>query len=154
MAREADKLKCSYKKCYNQLATKEQLSCAVSSCKKSIYVACFHYYLSQAKLNFDVHTDVFCCAAKTCCTKLRVGNQGSATRCDSDGPNGLNTVLNSEMVLLDWWTMGDNWSKYRGGKGDNGNNGVMKKEQTWKKLADDIAKAGFMVTRNARAVEA
>jgi hypothetical protein len=150
----AEKLKCSYKKCNNQLATKEQLSYAVSSCSKKNHAACFQHYLSQANFNFEVHTDVFCCATKACCTKFCVGNQGPTTRWDSDGPNGPNTVPNSETVLLDWWTMGDNWSKYRGGKGDNGKTGITKKEQTWKKLADEIKKAGITVTRNARAVGA
>ena len=153
-ANGSEKLKCSYKKCNNLLATKEQLSCAVSSCSKKIHAACFQHYLSQANFNFEVRTDVFCCATKACCTKFRVGNQGPTTRWDSDGPNGPNTVPNSETVLLDWWTTGDNWSKYRGGKGDNGKTGVTKKEQTWKKLSDEIKKAGITVARNARAVGA
>ena len=55
----AEKLKCSYKKCNNLLATKEQLSCAVSSCSKKIHAACFQHYLSQANFNFEVRTDVF-----------------------------------------------------------------------------------------------
>ncbi len=46
------------------------------------------------------------------------------------------------------------WSKYRGGKGDNGKTGVTKKEQTWKKLAEEIKKAGRSTSRNARAVGA
>jgi hypothetical protein len=97
---------------------------------------------------------VFCCATKACCAKFRVGNQGPTTRWDSDGTNGPNTVRNSETILLDWWTTGDNWSKYRGGKGDNGKTGITKKEQTWKKLLDEIKKAGITATRNARAVGA
>jgi hypothetical protein len=43
--------------------------------------------------------------------------------------------------------MGDKWSKYYGGKGDNGKIGVMNKEEMWKNLADEIAKAGIMVTK-------
>jgi hypothetical protein len=121
---DGENLKCSYKKCHNQLATKGQLSYAVSLCNKCIHAACFHHYLSKAKFNFEVHTDVFCCATKACCTKFCVGNKGSATCWDSDGPNGSNTIPSSE---TDWWTMGDNWSKYHGGKGVNGKTGETKK---------------------------
>jgi hypothetical protein len=100
---DSKKLKCSYKKCNNQLATKEQLSCAVTLCNKKIHAAYFQHYLSQAKFNFEVHTDVFCCATKACCTKFSVGNQGPTTHLDSDGPNGPNTIPNSETVSLDSW---------------------------------------------------
>ncbi len=40
-ANGAKKLKCSYKKCNNQLATKEQLSCAVSLCSKKFMLLAF-----------------------------------------------------------------------------------------------------------------
>ena len=109
------KLHCSYKKCNNKSATKEQINCAVSSCKKK-HVACFHHYLQQSSFDFDLRDDVFCCETKACCSKFHVGNQGPTTRWDSDGPNGPNTVPNSESVVLDWWTTGDNWSIYKGGK--------------------------------------
>jgi hypothetical protein len=36
-----DKLCCLYKKCNNKLLSKEQLSCAMASCKKN---TCFHHY--------------------------------------------------------------------------------------------------------------
>ncbi len=68
--------------------------------------------------------------------------------------NGPNTIHNSNVLLLDRWTMGDNWSRYRGGKGDNGKTGVTKKGKTSKKLVDEIIKAGIMVARNTRAVGA
>jgi hypothetical protein len=103
---------------------------------KKFHAACFQHNWSQAKFNFEVHTDVFCCATKVCCTKFHVGNQGPTTHWDSDDPNGQNTIPNSKTVLFDRWATGDNWLKYRGGKGDNGKTGVTKKEQTWKKLVD------------------
>jgi hypothetical protein len=101
-----------------------------------------------------VREDVFCCATKACCSKFRVGNQGPTTRWDSDGPNGLNTAPNSETILVDWWTTGDNWSVYRGGKKGNGKTTTAKKEQTWKMLSQRIADAGITVSRNAKAVGA
>jgi hypothetical protein len=110
------KLRCSYKKCNNKSAAKEQIPCAVTSCKKKIHAACFHHYLQQSSFDFDLRDDVFTCATKACCSKFRVGNQGPTTRWDSDGPNGPNTVPNSQSVVLDWWTTGDNWSIYRGEK--------------------------------------
>jgi hypothetical protein len=93
-ANGAEKLKCSYKKCNNQLATKEQLICAVTLCKKN--AACFQHYLSQANSNFELRTDVFCFATKACCTKFHIGNQSLTTYWYLDGPIGPNTVPNSE----------------------------------------------------------
>jgi len=101
-----------------------------------------------------VRDDVFCCATKACCSKFRVGNQGAPTCWDSDGPNGPNTVPNSETVLIDWWTTGDNWCVYRGEKNISGKTTTMKKEQTWKMLSERIAKTGITVSRNAKSVGA
>jgi hypothetical protein len=95
-----DKLKCSYKKCNNRLGTKEQLSCAVLSCKKKIHASCFHHYIGQSSFNFDVRPEFFYCATKACCAKFWVGNQGPTTRWDSDGPNGANTVPNRKVGCL------------------------------------------------------
>ncbi len=81
---------------------------------------------------------MFCYATKACCSKLRVGNHGPSTRWDLDGPDGPNTVPNSETVLIDWWTTGDNWAVYRGGKNSNGKTATTKKEHTWKMLSDKI----------------
>ncbi len=97
---------------------------------------------------------MFACATKACCSKLRVGNQGPSTRWDSDGPNGPNTVPKSETVLIDWWTTGDNWTVYRGGKNSSGKTATTKKEQTWKMLAEKIFKAKIQVPRNAKSVGA
>jgi hypothetical protein len=83
-----------------------------------------------------------------------VGNQGAPTCWDSDGPNGPNTVPNSETVLIDWWTTGDNWCVYRGEKNISGKTTTMKKEQTWKMLSERIAKTGITVSRNAKSVGA
>ena len=57
-------------------------------------------------------------------------------------------------MLLDWWTTGDNWSRYKGGKTAPGKTGTIKKEQTWKLLAKKINDAGITVARNAKAVGA
>jgi hypothetical protein len=107
-ADKGDKLCCSYKKCNNARATKEKIACAVTACREKIHVTCFHHYMTQASFDFEVIDDVFFCATKACCSKFRVGNQGSSTCWDSDGPNGPNTVPNSETVLIDWWMTGDN----------------------------------------------
>ncbi len=98
-ADKRDKLRCLYKKCNNALVTNEQIDCAVPTCRKKIHVTCFHHCISQASFVFEVRDDVFCCATKACCSKFRVGNQGASTCWDSDGPNGPNTVPNSETVL-------------------------------------------------------
>jgi hypothetical protein len=45
------------------------------------------------------------------------------------------------MILIGWWTAEDNWCVYCGGKTTNGKTTTMKKEQTWKKLAELIAAA-------------
>jgi hypothetical protein len=148
-----DKLRCSYKKCSNKLLSKEQLPCVVASCKKK-HTTCFHHYLRQSSFDIEVREDVFCCAMKACCSKFRVGNQGPTTRWASDGPNGPNAAPNSETILVDWWTTGDNWCVYGGGKKGNGKTTTTKKEQTWKMLSQRIAATGITVSRNAKAVGA
>ena len=85
---------------------------------------------------------------------MKVGNQGPSTRWDADGPNGPNTLPNSESIVLDWWTTGDNWSIYRGGKLSNGKTSVLKKESTWKVLSKKIKDAGVKVDRNPKSVGA
>ena len=85
---------------------------------------------------------------------MKVGNQGATTRWDADGPNGPNTLPNSESVVLDWWTTGDNWSFYKGGKNANGKTITTKKENTWKVLSGKIKAAGIQVERNAKSVGA
>jgi hypothetical protein len=109
---------------------------------KKIYAACFHHYLQQSSFDFDIREDVFCCATKACCSKFCVGNTGPTKRWDSDGPNGPNTVPNSESVVLDWLTTGDNWSIYKGGKTVSGKTSVQKKEQTWKVLSKNLMMQG------------
>jgi hypothetical protein len=113
--------------------------------QKKIHATCFHHYVRQSSFDFEVRDDVFCCATKACCSKFRVGNQGASTQWDSDGPNGPNTAPNSETVLIDWWTTGDNWNMYRGGRISNGKTGMAKKEQIWKMLSEKIAEAGITV---------
>jgi hypothetical protein len=39
-------------------------------------------------------------------------------------------------VLIDWWSTGDNWSMYKGGKNLNGKMATVKKEQVWKQLSE------------------
>jgi hypothetical protein len=76
---KGDKLHCSYKKCNNALATKEQTACAVTSCREKVHVTCFHHYISQASFDFRVRDNVFSCATKACCSKFSVGNHGNQT---------------------------------------------------------------------------
>jgi hypothetical protein len=85
---------------------------------------------------------------------MKVGNQGASTRWDADGPNGLNTQPNSESVVLDWWTTGNNWSVYCGGKLASGKTSIIKKESTWKVLSHKIKAAGITVDRNPKSVGA
>lgn len=123
-----EKVQCPYKKCNNQSASKEQLPCASEKCSKKTHVSCFHHYLSTSKFNFKVWDDFFCCATKACCSEFWVGSQGPTTGWDLDGTDGPNTAPNSETVLLDWLTTGENWSLNHGGKGSNSKTGVTKKK--------------------------
>jgi hypothetical protein len=74
----------------------------------------------------------------------------TTTRWDADGHNGLNTQPNSESVVLDWLTTGDNWSVYRGGKLASGKTFIVKKERTWKV----IKAVGITVDQNPQSVGA
>jgi hypothetical protein len=51
-------------------------------------------------------------------------------------------VPNSESVVLDWWTKGDNWSIKKGGKTVSGKTSIQKKEQTWKMLSKKLTMQG------------
>lgn len=86
--------------------------------------------------------------------KFYVRNRGLNTLWDLDDPNRPNSVHNSETMLLDWGTTGDNWSQCHGGKGANRKIGVIKKEQTSKLLVDEIKKASITVPGNPIAVSA
>jgi hypothetical protein len=83
------------------------------------YSHCFAHYVTS-NLDFAMKPGVMCCVAKAWSAKFKLGNQGATTQWDSDGPNGPNSVSNSESVLVDWWSMGDNWSIYIDGKNLNG----------------------------------
>jgi hypothetical protein len=86
---------------------------------------CFHHYLHQS--SFDRR-----------CVLLY-------------GPNGPNTAPNSETVLINWWTTGDTWCVYCGGKKGNRKTTTMK---PWKMLSKQIAATVVTVTRKAKAVGA
>ncbi len=86
--------------------------------------------------------------------KFYVRNRGLNTLWESDDPNRPNSVPDSETMLLDWRTTGDNWSQCHGGKGANRKTGVIKKEQTSKLLVDEIKKASIAIPGNPKAVSA
>ncbi len=61
----------------------------------------------------------------------------------------VQTDLTQLQIVVDWWTTGDNWMVYHGGMNRNSKTTTMKKEQTWKKLSEQIVAAGITVARNA-----
>jgi hypothetical protein len=143
--------KCSYRKCQDKSNQKDLVTCASTTCNKKIHSLCFGHYVAT-NYDFPMRPGVVCCAAKQCCAKFKLGNQGASTRWDSDGPNGPNSVPNSESVLVDWWSTGENWSMYKGGRNINGKTTTVKKEQVWKQLSDLIMKTGISVQRNPKSV--
>jgi hypothetical protein len=143
--------KCSYRKCQDKSNQRDLVTCASATCNKKIHSLCFGHYIAT-NYDFPMRPGVVCCTAKACCAKFKLGNQGATTRWDSDGPNGPNSVPNSESVLVDWWSMGDNWSMYKGGRNVNGKTTTVKKEQVWKQLAELITQKGILVQRNPKSV--
>jgi hypothetical protein len=147
-------LKCSYRKCGKALFNDDVwklLPCANSACKKLIHRLCFEHFLSISNLQFKVKTDVICCATVRCCSKFKQ-QSGDRIRWDSDGPNGVNTTPNSQSIILDWWTTGNNYHLFRGGKDDGGKTSGNKKNMVWQMLSEEIKKKGIIVERTAHHV--
>ena len=84
-----------------------------------------------------------CCATVRCAKKFK--EVFDRVRWDSDGPNGPNTEPNSISTLLDWWTTGNNYILYHGGKTESGKTVSTTKKQVWQELADLMKKQGITV---------
>jgi hypothetical protein len=52
-------------------------------------------------------------------------------------------------ILLDWWTTGNNYILYRGGKTESGKAVSTTKKQVWQELAELIKKQGITVEQTA-----
>jgi hypothetical protein len=143
-------LKCSYRKCRKAYFNKEidltLIACANTSWKKQIHRICFEHFLYITELQFKVEPDIVCCATVRCCSKFK--QQLSDWICwDADGPNGPNTLPNSQLAILDWWMNGNNYHLFRGGKNVNGKTGGLKKSTVRQKLSEEIKKQGIIVER-------
>lgn len=57
----------------------------------------------------------------------KVSQQAKPPNWDIDGPNGPDDPVNSQSVLLDWWTTGNNYDVFRGGRANV--TGATKKQQ-------------------------
>ncbi len=112
---------------------------------------CFEHFLSISNLQFKVKTDVICCATVRCCSKFKQ-QSGDRIRWDSDGPNGVNTTPNSQSIILDWWTTGNNYHLFHGGKDDGGKTSGNKKNMVWQMLSEEIKKKGIIVEQTAHHV--
>jgi hypothetical protein len=122
-------LKCSYQRCSAALFNDDVwtlLPCTNSTCKKKIHRLCFKHFLSVSTLQFQVKTDLICCATVRHCSKFKQ-QSGDRIRWDSDGPNGANTTPNSQSIILDWWTTGNNYHLFRGSKDKGGKNQVIER---------------------------
>jgi hypothetical protein len=85
-------------------------------------------FLKGSKLTFGLKEGVICCATVRCCTKF-MSSGAERTRWDSDGPNGPDTLPNSQSILLDWWTNGENYHLYRGGTDCDGKTSSREKKE-------------------------
>ena len=153
--KQGTKLKCSYSKCERRLFLSEDwplVKC--ESCSKMIHPLCFRHFLAfgnkGSRLDFDVKPNVVCCATVRCAKKFK--EVFDRVRWDSDGPNGPNTEPNSISILLDWWTTGNNYILYRGGKTESGKTVSTTKKQVWQELADLMKKQGITVERTANQI--
>jgi len=141
---------CSYRKCGKNCTYGCEWSLlprANSSCNKVIHRLCFEHFWRVTPLKFEVADDVVCCATVRCCSKFKK----QALDCiqwDADGPNGPNSLPNSQSIILDWWTDGINYHLFRGGKDENGKTGGNKKSSVWQYLSDEIKKQGIIVERS------
>jgi hypothetical protein len=142
--------KCSYRKCgknYTYGCEWSLLPCANSSCNKVIHRLCFEHFLRVTPLQFEVADDVVCCATVRCYLKFKK-QALERIRWDADGPNGPNSLPNSQSIIVDWWTDGINYHLFCGGKDENGKTGGNKKSSVWQYLSDEIKKQGIIVERS------
>ena len=70
--------KCSYRKCQDKSNQKDLVTCASTTCNKKIHSLCFGHYVAT-NYDFPMRPGVVCCAAKQCCAKFKLGNQGAST---------------------------------------------------------------------------
>ena len=115
--------------------------CVGPNCTRVIHYMCYQY--NCRKYAIDMLPDMKVACKKRCheayCRreKKRQSTKDSNAKLpwDEDGKCGRDDPKCSLSVLLDWWRMEGNYSKYRG----DGNKGVKKREVA-QKLADEINK--------------
>ncbi len=121
------------------------------SCSKLIYPLCFKHFLAfgnkGSKLDFEVKPNAVCCATVRCAKKIK--DVMDRIWWDSHGPNGPNMEPNSMSILLDWWTTGNNYLLYCGGKTESGKTVSTTKKQVWQELAELMKEQGVIVEQTA-----
>jgi len=148
--RPSQALKCSLRQCKNTDAAALQFTCGFKDCGKTIHRPCYMAFIAKNNL-LVLPDEKFCCGVKahhSSVLKAAANPVNEKTRWDADGPNGPDTEPSSMSVLLDWWTVEGNYSKYRGGKDQTGKT----KETFWQMLSQLIKEKGILVERSAVSV--
>jgi hypothetical protein len=148
--RPSKALKCSLRQCKNTNAAALQFTCGFKDCGKTIHRPCYMAFIAKNNL-LVLPDEKFCCGVKahhSSVLKAAANPVNEKTRWDADGPNGPDTEPSSMSVLVDWWTVEGNYSKYRGGKGQTGKT----KETFWQMLSQLIKEKGILVKQSAVSV--
>jgi hypothetical protein len=148
--RPSQALKCSLRQCKNTYAAALQFTCGFKDCGKTIHRPCYMAFIAKNNLSV-LPDDKFCCGVKahhSSVLKAAANLVNEKTRWDADRPNGPDTEPLSMSVLLDWWTVEGNYSKYWGGKDQTGKT----KFTFWQMLSQLIKEKGILVERSAVSV--
>jgi hypothetical protein len=70
--------KCTCRRCMDKCTQKDLVTCASVTCNKKIHSLCFAHYVAT-NVDFPMKPSVVYCAAKACCAKFKLGNQGATT---------------------------------------------------------------------------
>ena len=98
----------------------EVVQCGNPSCDRKMHVECYKTWCRRNQVALLAKEKIAC--TKRCYTRVKKllvqevidANSAISLPWDKDGKDGEDDPVNSMAVLLEWWTAGNNYSRYRG----------------------------------------